>query len=68
MYNGSMTNKIRTVLNDIARTEMGIETLETQRSDRLDFHEVAVWTVLNALEAAYMQGLKDAKDLTIKST
>jgi hypothetical protein len=66
MYNARMNTKIRTVLSDIARKEMGIDTLETQRSDRLDFHDVAVWTVLNALEAAYLQGLKDAKDLTLK--
>ena len=60
-----MDTKIYTVLSEIARTEMDIDTLETQRSDRLDFHEVAVWSVLNALEAAYIQGIKDS---TIKST
>jgi hypothetical protein len=33
-----------------------IETLETQNSDRLDFHDVAVWAIRAALEAAYEAG------------
>ena len=34
----------------------GIETLETQNSDRLDFHDVAVWAMRAALEEAYEAG------------
>ena len=30
-----------------------IETLETQNSDRLDFHDVAVWAIRAALVEAY---------------
>ena len=33
-----------------------IETLETQNSDRLDFHDVAVWSIRDALEAAFAVG------------
>ena len=33
-----------------------IETLETQNSDRLDFHDVAVWAIRAALEGAYEAG------------
>ena len=33
-----------------------IETLETRNSDRLDFHDVAVWAIRAALEAAYAAG------------
>ena len=33
-----------------------IETLETRSSDRLDFHDVAVWTIRAALEDAYEAG------------
>ena len=33
-----------------------IETLETQNSDRLDFHDVAVWAIRSALEDAYEAG------------
>ena len=38
-----------------------IETLETRNSDRLDFHDVAVWAIRNALEAAYAAGQAAAK-------
>ena len=38
-----------------------IETLETRNSDCLDFHDVAVWAIRNALEAAYAAGQAAAK-------
>lgn len=38
----------------------GVETLETQNSDRLDFHDVAVWAIRAALEAAYAAGVAAA--------
>jgi len=37
-----------------------IETLETRNRDRLDFHDVAVWSIRTALEAAYAAGLAAA--------
>jgi len=43
----------------IARAHLGIETLETRKSDRLDFHDVSVWGVKAALLAAYQAGLND---------
>ena len=46
----------------IARTHFpNIETLETRNSDGLDFHDVAVWAIRNALEAAYTAGQTAAK-------
>jgi hypothetical protein len=33
-----------------------IETLETRNSDRLDFHDVAVWAIRAALAEAYAAG------------
>ena len=38
-----------------------IETLETRNSDGLDFHDVAVWAIRDALEAAYAAGQAAAK-------
>ena len=38
-----------------------IQTLETQHSDRLDFHDVAVWAIRAALNEAYAAGLAAAK-------
>ncbi|MGF6862503.1 hypothetical protein ABIE69_003091 [Rhodobacteraceae bacterium MBR-64] len=37
-----------------------IETLETRNSDRLDFHDVAVWAIRAALEEAYAAGVAAA--------
>ena len=37
-----------------------IETLETRNSDRLDFHDVAVWAMRAALTDAYAAGLAAA--------
>ena len=47
------------IINQIAK-RMGIETLETRHGDGLDFHDLAVWTIEEALQAAYKAGL-DAK-------
>ena len=41
---------------DIATRHFFVETLDTQNSDRLDFHDVAVWAMRAALEAAYEAG------------
>jgi len=43
-------------LEQLARDLLHIDTLETRNSDSLDFHEVAVWQVRKALEAAYRAG------------
>ena len=44
----------------IARETLDIDTLETRRSDWLDFHNVAVWSVKEALAAAYEAGRRAA--------
>lgn len=41
---------------ELATTKLGIETLDTRKSDSLDFHELAVWTLRAALAAAYEAG------------
>jgi hypothetical protein len=33
-----------------------VETLETRNRDRLDFHDVAVWSIRAALEEAFEAG------------
>jgi hypothetical protein len=43
----------------IAREHLGIETLETRNLDSLDFHDVSVAGVRDALRAAYQAGLDD---------
>jgi hypothetical protein len=44
------------LLAEIAMKHFFIETLETRNSDSLDFHDVAVWAIRSALEAAYAAG------------
>jgi hypothetical protein len=51
-----MTDRDNIIL-EIATRLLGIETLETRRRDSLDFHEVSVWSLKKALEAAYKAGL-----------
>ena len=46
-------------LLSIAR-RIGFDTLETRKSDRLDFREVAVWQIEEGLEAAYEAGKRAA--------
>jgi hypothetical protein len=46
----------------IAKEHLFIETLETQHSDRLDFHDVAVWAIKSAMEAAYAAGIEAGKN------
>lgn len=50
---------IDTRLADIAKTALGIPTLETRGADSLDFHTVSVWQVRQALHSACLSG--DAK-------
>ena len=39
-----------------------LETLQTRNSDRLDFHEVAVWNLVEAIRAAYELGKGERKN------
>ena len=43
-------------LEEIAAKILNIPTLDARRSDLHDFHEVAVWSVKEALEAAFALG------------
>lgn len=43
-------------IGKIAREVLAIETLESRHSDELDFHDTAVWTLREALAAAYEAG------------
>jgi len=51
-------NQIDTILTLIAQKHLGIETLETRRSDSLDFHDTAVWCLKDALAAAFKAGVE----------
>jgi hypothetical protein len=55
------------LLEQIALKHFFIETLETQHSDRLDFHDVSVWAIKSALEAAYAAGIEAGKNTSTTS-
>ena len=55
-------NRLTTLLTDIARRHLSIDTLVTRKSDTLDFHTVSVWGMESALKEAYHQGLRDGSD------
>lgn len=49
------------LLTRIARASFTtVETLETRNADGLDFHDVAVWEIRAALQAAYDAGRREA--------
>lgn len=46
------------ILTGIAKKNFtNIETLETRRSDDLDFYDVAVWEIKAALQDAFIAGM-----------
>ena len=47
------------VIKKIAREILHLETLETRKMDSLDFQEQAVWSIAEALSAAYEAGRKE---------
>ena len=44
------------VIDSIALKYLDIETLKTNYTDDSDFHDIAVWSLKSALEAAYEAG------------
>ena len=53
-----MKSTIDKIFALIAQENLFIETLETRNSDSLDFHDVSVWGVHSALEAAFKAGVE----------
>jgi len=41
------------IIQKIAADHLFIDTLETRNADDLDFHEVSVWSIKSALQAAF---------------
>ena len=53
-----MRSTIDQIFALIAEKHLFIKTLETRNSDSLDFHDVSVWGVRSALEAAFKAGVE----------
>ena len=58
------SKKLNQLMTQIAQQHLRLETLETRHSDSLDFHDVAIWQIEEALEAAFEAGRQDG----LKST
>lgn len=43
-------------IEKIAKKVLSLETLEARNRDSLDFHELSVWSIKEALEQAYKAG------------
>ncbi len=61
------TKQLNALFERIAKEHLHIETLETQNRDRDDFHDVAVWSIKCALEAAYAAGALAAQNTSTTS-
>lgn len=56
-------SKLDELLDKIVQKHLGIQTLETQDSDQLDFHEVSVWALRESLIEAFSVGVELGFDL-----
>ena len=52
----SIGSNVAKELERISKDFLDINTLKERKSDELDFHDVAVWSLADALYAAYMLG------------
>lgn len=50
--------QLEKLLTKIAQKHLGIQTLESQGRDRLDFHDVGVARLKEALKAAFKAGVE----------
>ncbi len=53
---------------EIAKRRFFLETLETRNSDSLDFQDVAVWAIRDALEEAYEAGRRAGAEAMTNAT
>jgi hypothetical protein len=51
------------ILTGIAQKNFNIQTLESRKMDNLDFHEVAVWQIKDALNDAFLAGMQTGMTL-----
>jgi hypothetical protein len=49
------------LLTRIAQQHLGIDTLETRKLRCQDFHDLPVWSLRDALEAAFNAGVEEGR-------
>ena len=50
--------KYSNIADRLAKEVLGVNSLETQMSDELDFHDLSVWSIKEALVRAVKEGEK----------
>ncbi len=51
-------NEMQNIIEQIAKKKLGINTLEIRNSDSLDFHDLGVASIRDALETAFKAGVE----------
>jgi len=51
-----MTKKEK-IISEIAKSTLGLETLEVRNSDSKDFYDLSVWEIEEALSKAFDEGV-----------
>ena len=59
----NVSEAARKTAERIALKMPGVETVETRYRDHLDFHDMHIETIRQALVEAYMTGFSEARDL-----
>ena len=55
-----MTKSMKQICIEKIARDNGVETLETRKSDSLDFHDIAVWQLETMLNEAFKMGRQTA--------
>ena len=53
---GTVGHDAERSVSEIAQRVLRLDSLQTRHSDALDFHELAIWNIREALLAAYAAG------------
>lgn len=48
--------RVKELITFIAKKILRLDTLETRKNDKLDFHNISVWSIRAALESAFRVG------------
>ena len=59
---GERTTAMNSVLEDIARNVLSLDTMEERGRDSADFAEHAVWSIKEALQEAFRAGERSAQE------
>lgn len=49
-------------IEEVARKHLGLETLESRKSDSLDFKELSVWQIKAALKEVFEEAFQAGRD------